>query len=507
MKDADFDFWIKNNLNVLFKGKHGVGKTARVIEAFERNKLNWLYFSASTLDPWVDFIGVPKETEDPKTGKKYLDLVRPKCFVEDEVEAIFLDEGNRAPKKVRNAIMELIQFKSINGKKFNNLKIVWTAINPEEQEDDEESYDVEVLDPAQKDRFQIQVEIPYKPDRPYFLKTHGEEGTYAIDWWDECSPQAKNAVSPRRLDYAVSVHKMGGNLRHVLPSCANVSKFIQELSKGSFRKKLEEVVSNANPEALKKFIDNPNNFSNCIGQIVKKDELIEVFLPYMSEEKVSSIASKDDRLLRYLDSNLEKNKATVEALVDSNFFKKKHNKKYQNLFSFATQRKTEAKASGFKNLRFKQRFSLPRKERTFHQISANFGGATTVSGLMNFDKIKNVRGGVAATGMEGFMNLGTAYREIVFNTINTLAKGPNGIECWSVKELEFCLNLLCSIINRSSSLRISSNGNFKGLNSLFGALVANHASRSRGTAGSCLKKIKISSKVSDFIEDNSELFN
>ena len=64
--DKKIDFWIKNNQNVLFLGKHGVGKTAIVKEAFERHNLKYRYFSASTMDPWVDFIGVPKETIDDK---------------------------------------------------------------------------------------------------------------------------------------------------------------------------------------------------------------------------------------------------------------------------------------------------------------------------------------------------------------------------------------------------------------------------------------------------------
>lgn len=51
-------------MNVVFRGRHGVGKTTMVIDAFNRKKLKWLYFSASTMDPWVDLIGVPKEHKD-----------------------------------------------------------------------------------------------------------------------------------------------------------------------------------------------------------------------------------------------------------------------------------------------------------------------------------------------------------------------------------------------------------------------------------------------------------
>lgn len=58
------DFWIENDVNVVFRGRHGADKTTMVIDPSNRKKLKWLYFSASTMDPWVDSIGVPKEHKD-----------------------------------------------------------------------------------------------------------------------------------------------------------------------------------------------------------------------------------------------------------------------------------------------------------------------------------------------------------------------------------------------------------------------------------------------------------
>ncbi|HRZ84262.1 MAG TPA: hypothetical protein P5069_17565 [Candidatus Hydrogenedentes bacterium] len=37
IREEKLDFWIKNNLNVLFIGKHGVGKTSMVKDAYDRN--------------------------------------------------------------------------------------------------------------------------------------------------------------------------------------------------------------------------------------------------------------------------------------------------------------------------------------------------------------------------------------------------------------------------------------------------------------------------------------
>lgn len=59
--DKKLDFYMEHNLNVLLCGRHGVGKTAMIQAAAERHGLKWKYFSAATMDPWVDFVGVPKE--------------------------------------------------------------------------------------------------------------------------------------------------------------------------------------------------------------------------------------------------------------------------------------------------------------------------------------------------------------------------------------------------------------------------------------------------------------
>jgi hypothetical protein len=223
------DLWIANGWNVLMVGDHGIGKTAIIKDAFERNNLKWKYFSASTMDPWVDFVGVPKEVQG-EDGSSYLDLIQRKEFQDDTIEALFFDEFNRAPDKVRNAVMELIQFKAINGRPLTNLKCVWAAINPY---DENETYDVEELDPAQEDRFQIQIELPNEPNKRYFQEKYGARmGTRAVEWWIYLPDNLKRLVSPRRLDYAIDVYTNGGDLEDVLNS---------EVRPKTLRRKIESI--------------------------------------------------------------------------------------------------------------------------------------------------------------------------------------------------------------------------------------------------------------------------
>jgi MoxR-like ATPase len=361
--DKKIDFWIKNNQNVLLIGKHGTGKTSIVKEAFEKYNLKYRYFSASTMDPWVDFIGVPKENTENKIpeqfkiikelanispyiaetwitnnwnfstesakktikyvlsrkdGISYLDLVRPYSFASGEIEALFFDEFNRSPKKVRNAVMELIQFKSINGFKFPNLKLIWAAINPE---DEEETYDVEKLDPAQKDRFHVSIEIPYSPNIEWFRKEYGKRiANSAVQWWHELPKEEKEKVSPRRLQYALDTYKNQGDFRDVIPFSCNVSKLYTVLSSGPTLEKLEELIKNKNEEETRDFLNNENNYSSAIKYILKSDYLTEYFLPLIPKEKIAVLLSEDNAV-SFIVNNCNKVpvfKQVCEEIINAN---------------------------------------------------------------------------------------------------------------------------------------------------------------------------------------------
>lgn len=214
-------------VNVLLTGTHGVGKTAMVKEVFGdvfgEQFVKWRYFSASTLDPWVDFIGVPKNYTNA-AGKEVIGIIPPDHFTGDEdIEALFFDEINRAEEKTLNALMELIQFRSINGRKFPNLKCVWAAENPANDEDNK--YMVEELDPAQRDRFNIQLVIPNKIPRSYFVKKYGKETTdIASEWWKKY----KDDISPRRLEMMLDGNNAGFNLSHYVDSAKINTKSLQD---------------------------------------------------------------------------------------------------------------------------------------------------------------------------------------------------------------------------------------------------------------------------------------
>jgi hypothetical protein len=296
---AKYDLWLKNGLNVLFRGKRGIGKSEKVIRKWNEyyGKGNWLYFSASTMDPWVDLIGAPKEAFDEETGKSFLKLIRPAALEFGTIKAIMFDEFNRAPPKIRNAVMELIQFKSINGFKFPELEVVWAAINPH---DDDGTYNVEYLDPAEEDRFHVIVDLPYDVDMEWFRETYGDEGVSACNWWRSQDEDIREAISPRRMSYAVNMFFAGGDLSDVLPPQANVTSLVELMTRGTFKDRLLVLFKDKNDANTQKAFNNHNFFAGTQEIINSQDEYVDYFLPFIPRDALVNFYMDSVRLRRVI---------------------------------------------------------------------------------------------------------------------------------------------------------------------------------------------------------------
>lgn len=301
--DNDLDIWVKNGYNVLFEGNHGTGKSARILDCFKKHGLKFKYFSCPTLDPWVDFVGIPTIKTGP--NGEYIDIVQPREFSDDSIECIFLDEFNRAKSKVKNATMEIIQFKSINGRVFKNLKFVWAAINPESKtEEDELKYDVEKLDPALRDRFQIHVSVPNAPCEKYFHNKFGKvQGGGAISWWASLDTNVQQLVSPRRLEYALIDLNNNGNPRFILPASSNISSFLTYVMGGSLSDQLKSLYQSKNITDTKQFIDNTKNILSVLKVIEDNEDYVNWFLPHVSKENIMSKVLTSDNIFEYIIKN------------------------------------------------------------------------------------------------------------------------------------------------------------------------------------------------------------
>lgn len=312
ISDNKIDQWINLEQNVVLIGQHGTGKTARILEGFKRNKLKYAYFSGSTLDPWVHVIGVPKVKE--KDGKEWLDFILPQNM-DDDIEAIFIDEYNRTPSIIRNALLELQQFKSINGRKFPKLKLLWAAINPAKDDDQEDQldYDVEELDMAQLDRFEIIVEVPEIPDKKYFVKTHGSHtANILIDWWKKQPKVAKEILSPRRLDKIGMYHKKGGDVTDMLPCNCDAKSLLKNLSVTEKDSILNRIFENPTDEVFKQFVKDDKNFLQYEDKL--KDSKFWSFYHHLNPEYVDKFIKEDNNFKIF---------AIYQALLGKEFFIKR----------------------------------------------------------------------------------------------------------------------------------------------------------------------------------------
>jgi hypothetical protein len=297
-------FWADNKYNVILEGYHGTGKTESVKDVFTKKYgvqgVDWLYFSAATMDAWVDFVGVPREVVD-EDGSRYLDLIRPRAIAKNTVKAIFFDEFNRAPAKTRNAVMELLQFKSINGKSLDNLEIIWAAINP----DEDDMYDVERLDPAQKDRFHVHVKVPYDVVPDYFFEKYGKIGENACEWWrNKLSLEQRRLISPRRLDTAVQMFLDGGEVSDVIPveEHINPAELVVLLEDGSYIRKLNHFMMAKDYEAAREAFVSENFYAGVEKEIFDTAKhglrYIEFCTPLLPNEKLVSLINDSKKKVR-----------------------------------------------------------------------------------------------------------------------------------------------------------------------------------------------------------------
>lgn len=256
MNPSHIQFALKNGKNLLCVGNHGTGKTSMVRAELESAGVKYLYLSASTLDPWTDLVGVPFKSEG---ANPHLEFVRRKEFVEG-VDAIVIDEINRySHKKVVDALMEIIQFGTINGEKLGDKKpVVFAMANPPG------AYKVNDLDCALLDRFPIKLSSSNNPNAEYFKDRYGETGYKLIEWWNGESEGVRRLVSPRLLDELGDIVRLAGvtAARWVLPREANTIR-LHNLLNGAETPNFNALYRNGNKDAIRTalYADGKNNLA------------------------------------------------------------------------------------------------------------------------------------------------------------------------------------------------------------------------------------------------------
>ena len=181
---------IANGKNILLSGKHGVGKTFMLAQACELANLKMKKFSGRTMDAYVDLVGVPVNTSDDDGA--FLEMVRQRYL--DEFDVIMIDELNRSEPKTEDGVMELIQFKEINGE-ATNIRSIVAGVNPAG-----EGYAVRDLEDTTLDRFDYFFEISPDYDLDYLTETLENQYVAAAlcSWQTQFG--SNGYLSPRRME-------------------------------------------------------------------------------------------------------------------------------------------------------------------------------------------------------------------------------------------------------------------------------------------------------------------
>lgn len=349
MADAYFD----GGLNVLLIGLHGTGKTASIVEIAKQRNLKMKYFSCATLDPFTDLVGVPtprvrcEEHGEFESRKEHRDLY-PSCTEAlsedlkmirphdvDTAEIIFFDEFNRADPKTMNAVFEIIQFQSINGEPLPNLKCCWAAMNPP---DPDQKYEVETLDPALLDRFDVYINIEPKPSVSYMSQHMPEPIARALNlWWQEHERKIRGNIldakidylSPRRLEKIGLIWGLTKNARSVnqsLPLGGNFDKQkLNDYLKAAQRKvdgldpDVKDAPSNIGDGPNASFIYQPANLRQDKREVI--DFLTENPGAHETHQKVASAYKQgvggEELVLKHGEILNALQPATLEGLVNS----------------------------------------------------------------------------------------------------------------------------------------------------------------------------------------------
>jgi hypothetical protein len=195
--------------NVLLIGGHGIGKTFITLSLAEWSGLRIKHMNAATLDPYADLAGIPVVD----VQKRLVEFIHDMDL--DRYDIFFIDEINRpGHTKVLNGLLELVQFMSVQGRKFKRLKMCWAAMNPPNQ-----NYNVDDLDPTLLDRFHHYFDLPSVYSLPFFEYKFGSAmAQILVKWAIELDASKRMAITPRRLEYIGQAIRLFNNDTEMIAS-------------------------------------------------------------------------------------------------------------------------------------------------------------------------------------------------------------------------------------------------------------------------------------------------
>lgn len=143
-----------SNQAILFKGIHGIGKSQVIKDVFTKDGYRVVVLFLGQMADAGDLTGLPDKEKNDDTGYIHTVFRPPFWWPKEEGEKfiLILDELNRGKPEVMQCIMDMVLNRRLMGKKLPDGCILIGAMNPIS---DDGYYQVDELDPALLDRFNI----------------------------------------------------------------------------------------------------------------------------------------------------------------------------------------------------------------------------------------------------------------------------------------------------------------------------------------------------------------
>lgn len=140
--------------SILFVGIHGIGKSQVIKNTFTTEGYRVVVLFLGQMADAGDLIGLPDREKNDDTGYIHTVFRPPFWWPKSEGEnfILILDELNRGKPEVMQCVMDMVLNRELMGKKLPEGCMIIGAMNPLS---DDGFYQVEELDPALLDRFNI----------------------------------------------------------------------------------------------------------------------------------------------------------------------------------------------------------------------------------------------------------------------------------------------------------------------------------------------------------------
>lgn len=191
-------FLFKAGLVPLIIGRHGVGKSQGVKQWCDENGYNMIDLRLGQMSDAGDILGLPDFTADAKGNKVATKFMRPSWLPTTPKNVIFLDEINRAPKDIMQAIFQLVLDKRIHEYKLPEDCYVIAAANPNTE--DYQTFDFIFTEQALVDRF---VHIKLEPSKDEFFEHARKTGmnTNVLAFLQEHDKHVNTDIGKFSLEY------------------------------------------------------------------------------------------------------------------------------------------------------------------------------------------------------------------------------------------------------------------------------------------------------------------